>query len=311
MSEEMKKTKTEEIAGKFLGKKVEGKSQYDKSFLVAVPRQENRTYLGLTEENYPRGFDTWYGYEFTVLLNGGAPVNRVIKISYSSGSDSIVESKSLKLYLNSFAMTRMGDTEEETIEKAKQIITEDLSTLLNTRVSVGFINEESDKVSIFNGYSNMCEYIKIEDITIDKYNEDYTLLKTNELPAKGKFSIMFPNMRSRCRVTSQPDYGKVFIYYKSEKMIDIESLYKYLCSFRNENHFHEECCEAIFTRLSSILNPEDELMVAALYTRRGGIDINPVRIQNIFHEGNEDIIMDLSNLSDTNTFTRADGNLMQ
>ena len=89
--------------------------------------------------------------------------------------------------------------------------------------------------------------------------------------------MTFDSLRSNCRVTHQPDFGDLFLYYKSAKHITEESLVKYLSSFRSEFHFHEECCEMIFKRLYDILDADDKLFVCALYTRRGGIDICPSR----------------------------------
>ena len=92
-----------------------------------------------------------------------------------------------------------------------------------------------------------------------------------------EYYLTFDSLRSNCRVTHQPDFGDMFLYYKSKKHITEKSLVKYLSSFRSEYHFHEECCEMIFKRLSDILNKGDKLLVCALYTRRGGIDICPSR----------------------------------
>jgi len=83
-------------------------------------------------------------------------------------------------------------------------------------------------------------------------------------------------LRSNCRVTNQPDWGDVYIAIKGEKTVTPESLLQYIVSMRKENHFHEEICECIYKRLYDLVNP-DELFVACLYTRRGGIDINPLR----------------------------------
>ena len=301
------KNSTEEIAGKFLGKKVEGKSQYDPSFLVAVPRQENRTYLGLNSEKYPEGFDTWYGYEFTALTNSGVPLNRVIKITYLSSSIAIVESKSLKLYLNSFNMTRLGDTFEEVLEKAREMIREDLSKLLETEVMVSFIDETSDRVSIFEDYKDLYKVVKnVDKLSVTEYKENKDLLEV--IPRNGlkqEHKLVFHSLKSNCRVTHQPDYGDLFIKYVSTKYITEESLVKYLCSFRNEFHFHEEIVECAFTRLSEILDQDDELVVTALYTRRGGIDINPCRYQN-FNIGS-----DISSLESPSVFSRYLNNIKQ
>lgn len=301
-------TKTEDIAGKFLGKKVEGKSQYDPSFLVAVPRQENRTYLGLDESNYPEGFDTWYGYEFSMITNNGIPVNRVIKIVYPSSTKCIVESKSLKLYLNSFALTKMGDTVEDALTKALETIKKDLSDLLKADIQVSFLTYSSTKDFLFGEYEDLGKMIR-PDLMVEKNDgEDKSLLEINGAqnpPQEHKFT--FQNLRSRCRITAQPDWGNLFIYYKSQKTIDVDSLFKYLCSFRAVNKFHEECTETIFTRLSNILDKEDELIVTALYTRRGGIDINPCRYQNISDKDHPELV----SLRNPNVFSRYIRNMMQ
>lgn len=299
-------TNTEDIAGKFLGKKVEGKSIYDPSFLVAVPRQENRTYLGIDETNCPEGFDTWYGYEFTAITNSGVPLNRVIKIVYPSSSPSIVESKSLKLYLNTFAMTKLGDTFEEVLAKAQEMIKSDLSKLLETDVQVSFLNEDSCQRRIFGEFKDLYTTLQEADcnpalLNVTEYNENKGLLKISG----GQNTYMehyhvFHSLKSNCRVTHQPDFGDIFIYYKSQNIIDEESLVKYLCSFRNEFHFHEEIVECCFTRLSEILDHEDELMVTALYTRRGGISIQPCRYQNIDYVD----ATGMGWLKDANTFTK-------
>ena len=113
----------------------------------------------------------------------------------------------------------------------------------------------------------------------DSYEEDEYILK---LWGKGNIHTKFLHsysLRSNCRVTNQPDWGDVFMYYKGTRSLTEESFLKYIVSMRKENHFHEEICELIYKRLYDILNPE-ELFVACLYTRRGGIDINPVRASN-------------------------------
>lgn len=302
--------KTEEIAGKFLGKKVEGKSIYDPSFLVAVPRQENRTYLGLDEQHFPEGFDTWYGYEFTALTTNGLPLNRVIKIVYPSSSPSIVESKSLKLYLNSFAMTRLGETFGDVLDKAKEMIAADLSKLLETNVQVSFIDEDSNREEIFGYFDHILSETIPSEIVVTEYNENPGLLQIKETDGGRIVNLVFHSLRSNCRVTHQPDYGDIFISYCSKKEIDRESLIKYLCSFRNEWHFHEEILECCFTRLSNILDPEDGLVTAALYTRRGGIDINPVRYQNL--DKMSPILQDeIRFLAEPGLFTRYELNIKQ
>lgn len=302
--------KTEEIAGKFLGKKVEGKSIYDPSFLVAVPRQENRTYLGIDETNCPDGFDTWYGYEFTALTDSGHPINRAIKIVYPCTNPSIVESKSLKLYLNSFAMTKLGSTFEEVLAKAKQMIVDDLSKALETNVQVSFLDRKSDRKNIFGYFDDIYEGMNGNEFEVTEYHENPGLLKVREGDGGKMKMFVFNSLRSNCKITAQPDHGDIFIAYSSKKEIDKESLVKYLCSFRGENHFHEEIDSCCFARLRAILDPEDPLMVTALYTRRGGIDINPCRYQNL--EKLSPVLQeDIKCLAEPDLFTRYEFNVKQ
>ena len=115
--------KTDEIASKFLGKKVSGSENYDPSLLVAIPREENRKQYNLSNENLPfYGWDVWHAYEFSSMTENGIPVTRLLKLKYSCNSKFLVESKSLKLYLNSFNMTRFGKNILECLEICKSKI---------------------------------------------------------------------------------------------------------------------------------------------------------------------------------------------
>ena len=271
--------KTNEIAAKFLGKKTDGSVEYDPSLLVAVPRIENRRLYGIKNENLPfDGFDIWHAYEFSAMTENGLPVTRLIKMKYSCENDFLVESKSLKLYLNSFNMSRFGKNIEECLEICKNIIERDLSEKLQTSVSVNFLNNNSSRINIFENFENIMDFVNEDDLKVEKFKEAPELLETEESDFLSEYFLMFDSLRSNCRVTHQPDFGDAYIYYKSKRHIKEDSLVKYLSSFRSEFHFHEECCEMIFKRLTDILDEEDELFVCALYTRRGGIDICPVRL---------------------------------
>lgn len=274
----MQTNQTEEIAAKFLGKRTDGSETYDPSLLVAVPRFENRQQYNIDNNNLPFvGWDIWHAYEFSAMTQNGIPVTRLLKIKYNCTSEFIVESKSLKLYLNSFNMTRLGITIEECLSKCKDFIEQDLSKKLNTKVQVNFLDNNSPKINIFNNFDNLIEFIDQKATIIEKFKEAPELIEADETTTPQKHYLMFDSLRSNCRVTHQPDFGDVFIYYKSNKHIKEESLIKYLISFRSEYHFHEECCEMIYKRLLDKLNKGDELFVCALYTRRGGIDICPAR----------------------------------
>ena len=270
--------KTEQIASKYLGKKIDGFDTYTPSLLVPVPREDNRTQYSINNANLPfAGYDVWHAYEFSALTRYGMPVTRVLKLRYSCESDFIVESKSLKLYLNSFNMSKFGDTAENCLAECKKLIENDLGNTLKTTLTAEFLDNDAERVNIFSEFLNIMDFVDENSVKIEYFKEAPELLQTEENGEVKSYYLKFDSLRSNCRVTHQPDFGDAFIYYKSAKHILESSLVKYLVSFRSEFHFHEECCEMIFKRLSDILNKGDELFVSALYTRRGGIDISPVR----------------------------------
>lgn len=268
---------TDEIASTHLGKKSNGSETYNPSLLVAVPRVENRKLYHIPSDNLPfEGWDVWHAYEFSCLTENGIPVTRLMKIKYNCNSNYIIESKSLKLYLNSFNMTRFGSTINDCLSICKKNIEKDLSEKLQTAVCVNFIND-TERVEIFDNFKNIMDFVDEKTLKIEKFKEAPELIEAEQSDEIKSYYLKFDSLRSNCRVTHQPDFGDVFIYYKSRKHIIEQSLVKYLCSFRSEYHFHEECCEMIYKRLFDLLDKDDELFVCALYTRRGGIDICPVR----------------------------------
>ena len=270
--------KTDEIASKFLGKKVSGSENYDPSLLVVIPREENRKQYDLNNNKLPFcGWDIWHAYEFSSMSENGVPVTRLMKLRYSCRSEFLVESKSLKLYLNSFNMSRFGQNISECLEICKNKIEKDLSEKLQTEVKINFIDNKTQKIQIFEIFQNIMHFVNEQDLIVEKFKEAPEVLKAEETEELKEYYLTFDSLRSNCRVTHQPDFGDLFIYYKSTKHIIEKSLVKYLSSFRSEFHFHEECCEMIFKRLFDILNKDDKLFVCALYTRRGGIDICPSR----------------------------------
>lgn len=286
-------SKIEDIASVHLGKAGDGSvvkpyvtpDFIDRSLLVGIPRILNRTAYNIDESNLPFvGFDTWNCYEFSTLTDNGFPVCGVIRVSYPSNSPNIVESKSLKLYMNSFNMTHCGKTIEDVISKAEEVIIQDLAPALGIdydELSVSFVNEDSHEVPPIKNYFTLLEsFVDVENLSFDHFNEDPNILEVveyedNMIGANYRSAVL----RSNCRVTNQPDWGDVYIAYRGSKGITQESLLQYIVSMRKENHFHEEICECIYKRLYDMLQPED-LFVACLYTRRGGIDINPARASN-------------------------------
>lgn len=291
--------KTDKIASTFLGKKVEGSELYNPNLLVAVPRLENRQRYKINSDSLPFfGTDIWHAYEFSTLTKQGIPITRLMKIKYSCDNDYIIESKSLKLYLNSFNMTKNGDNISECLEVCKKIIENDLSNKLQTNVQINFLEDNAQRVEIFEGFQNIMTLVDENSLKIDTFKEAPELLEIEQNNQTKEYYLHFDSLRSNCRVTHQPDFGDAFIYYKSKKHITESSLLKYLSSFRCEYHFHEECCEMIYKRLSDKLDKTDELLICALYTRRGGIDICPIRYSKNCQ------LKDTMKLTDLNTYAR-------
>jgi len=268
---------------KLLGKQVKHPDSYCPEILVAVPRSANRIIYGITEsKELFCGYDVWNAYECSFLLDNGLPVSGIIKIIYQCTNEFIVESKSLKLYLGSFNMTKMGDSYNHAIDKYITTLKEDISKLLKTDIQVRFIS--------YKDYSNYGENIldndfqdylllennsKIGDTQFSIYKENPNYLAQNFKPA-GEIKVSSNLLKSNCKITGQPDWGSIYIRLKADKLPDKVNLLKYIVSLRNENHFHEEICEMTYKRLFDVYHPEI-LMVACRYTRRGGIDINPCR----------------------------------
>lgn len=248
----------------------------DPSLLVGVPRSLNRTQYEIEEDNLPfRGFDVWNAYEFSTLLKNGFPVTGWLKFNYESSTPNIVESKSVKLYLNSFNMARLISNVDE-ITEIENMISEDIGNVVGGIVDVGISIGDVDTMRpIIGDFVSLESYCNIEKMSFDNYNENPNILEV--VPSIGRYEAWRSNsLRSNCRVTNQPDWGDVYIHIKGKKAVTPESLLKYIVSMRKENHFHEEICECIYKRLFDLLEPE-ELFVTCLYTRRGGIDINPIR----------------------------------
>ena len=269
---------------KHLGQSSQYKAEYDASLLVREPRSSNRKDLGIKEKSLPFiGCDVWNGYEVSALTNNGVPVCGVAKVVYPSDSKYIVESKSMKLYWNTFNMTKMGDTFDKVIKNLEETASKDLSKYLQTDVRVTVFST-SDTFSNDNPYSDKnykrlesTDEIDAESYYVDVYSETASLLETKHLNSTNRpYKVMSSLLKSNCRVTSQPDWGDVFISLDGTKHPSDKELLKYIISFRDECHFHEEICETIFTRLNNTFEPRS-LMVACLYVRRGGWDINPIR----------------------------------
>ena len=281
---ELNQAEVVKIAGKHLGK-VGGegyKDTYDPSLLVEIPRYLNREAYGIDDNNLPFvGGDVWNAYEVSAITTKGLPVVGMLKIWYPADSKLHVESKSIKLYLNSFNMTQLGDTDRECIKLLEKRVAKDLSDLLQTKVKVEMFTSDHTPTYSFKGYANLGGLVNLNKIEFTSYHSDASQLSSDEVDEDfemGEIKVQSDLLRSNCRVTNQPDWGDVFIHLKPRKgsAPNLESLAKYIVSHRQVSHFHEEICEMVYMHLKEAYNPE-EIMVACLYTRRGGLDINPIR----------------------------------
>ena len=272
-----------DIASKHLGK-VGGdgyKDTYSPELLVKVPRYLNREGYGLTSDSFI-GVDTWNCYEVSAITTKGQPVAGMLKIVCPADSEYHVESKSIKLYLNSFNMTRIGDNAADCISALESRVKRDLDELLETSTIVSFYaSEKEGKAISFEGYEDLGDIVDLDQIDFTAFQSDSSQLSVEDTSEESKVVKLKSNLlRSNCRVTNQPDWGDVFIKMKGKKLPSADSLAKYIVSHRTVSHFHEEICEMVYKHLTDAYEPE-QLMVACLYTRRGGLDINPVRASHI------------------------------
>ena len=277
MSEVKNYEAVKEIASKHLGK-VGGdgySDQYNPDLLVKIPRYLNREGYNLTGNEFV-GVDVWNAYEVSAITTKGQPVAGMLKIVCPSDSEYHVESKSIKLYLNSFNMTRVGDNAADCISGIEARVKRDLDELLETDTTISFYSYEDEAPGLTFNYNKLEDLVDLDSLDFTSFKSDASQLQSDTDPDKQDLKVHSNLLRSNCRVTNQPDWGDVFIHIKGEKVPSAESLAKYIVSHRTVSHFHEEICEMVFAHLSEAFNPK-ELMVACLYTRRGGIDINPIR----------------------------------
>jgi 7-cyano-7-deazaguanine reductase len=259
------------LVGVHLGKAGDGSAvnpyvtpdNVDPSLLVSVPRYLNRTAYDIQEEELPFvGVDAWNAYEFSTLQKNGFPISGWLKFTYSSSTPNIVESKSVKLYLNSYNMARLITGKEE-LHFIEEQIEKDLSKAVGGDVGVYIAIGDVDTVKPMKGdFMSLEEYCNVASMSFDRYNESSDILEV--VPSIGRYERWRSHsLRSNCRVTNQPDWGDVYIHIKGNKAVTPESLLQYIVSMRKENHFHEEIAECIYKRLWDLLDPE-ELFVTCL-----------------------------------------------
>ena len=252
-----------------LGQKTEYASQYDRTLLQPVPRALNRDGLGITQNQpFTIGADIWTAYEISWLNEKGLPQVAIADIYLDYQSQNLIESKSFKLYLNSFNQSKFAD-----FNVVQQTMQRDLSECAQGDVKVR-LNPvtvyDSQKIDHLQG-----DCIDEQDIEITSYEFNADWLKDCVSDEIVEEKLVSHLLKSNCLITNQPDWGTLHIHYVGRK-IDHEKLLRYVVSFRQHNEFHEQCVERIFCDLMHYAKPE-KLTVYARYTRRGGLDINPFR----------------------------------
>ena len=262
------------LTGLTLGKTTHYRDIYDASLLQGVPRSLHRDPLGLRADALPFvGGDIWTLYELSWLNARGLPQVAVGHVELDYSSVNLVESKSFKLYLNSFNQTRF-----DSWEAVQHTLQRDLSACAQGHVTVALyrVDElEGQPIAHFHG---TC--IDDQDIEIDNYEFSTDYLENATENKVVEETLVSHLLKSNCLITHQPDWGSVQIQYRGPK-IDREKLLRYLVSFRHHNEFHEQCVERIFNDIQRFCQPE-KLSVYARYTRRGGLDINPWRTNTDF-----------------------------
>jgi 7-cyano-7-deazaguanine reductase len=246
-----------------LGREVEYPRQYDASLLFPIPRAGARAEIGLGGGDLPfHGEDRWHAYELGWLDARGKPCVETLTLWVPATSPNLIESKSLKLYLNSLNNARFNRP-----EAVRERIATDLSACAGADVRVEF------GLPAFAGADG--ESVDHVDVDIDCYgppDAGFLLADAGTLVEETLTSAL---LKSNCPVTGQPDWASVSIRYHGPR-IDREGLLRYLVSYRDHAEFHEQCVERIFLDLQRRCGPAS-LEVEARYTRRGGLDINPRR----------------------------------
>ena len=251
-----------------LGKTSAYRTDYAPELLFPIPRQQKRDELGLTGTLPFFGVDIWNAYELSWLNLRGKPQVAIATITAPADSPNIVESKSFKLYLNSFNQTRLANT-----DALLTLLRDDLSNAFGAPVHIALsLPEDFGKVKMGELDGVLLDRL---DIEVDDYRPAPQLLKASHDEAAVEETLVSHLLKSNCLVTGQPDWASVQIRYTGPQ-IDQESLLRYLIGFREHNEFHEQCVERIFTDIHRLCKPI-KLAVYARYTRRGGLDINPWR----------------------------------
>lgn len=267
-------------------------TEYSPETLYPIARSMGRDVIGWQDDKLMVGIDWWQAFEMSWLNPQGLSQVAIARFGIPASSPFIVESKSLKLYLNSINFTEFASWND-----VQALIAKDLSACVQADVQVelfglnddlhnkttGLLVAQPEGVCIDDALANtsekvaLCEHPDASLLSSDKDLNSSSILENTGTEPYTFYSNL---LRSNCPVTNQPDWGTLAVSITSNKTVDEAGMLRYILSFRQHNGFHEQCVEQIFADLSQYYEPS-ELMVRAWYTRRGGIDINPCRVSDI------------------------------
>ena len=252
-----------------LGKPSDYPKSYDPNLLISINRFDIRKQTGLdTLLTTMHGIDAWTSYELSWLDLNSIPKNEILYLTYDSSSKKFIESKSLKLYLNSLNNCKFISKED-----LLKTLQEDIGSCIQSNITIEILPTPKPIED-----SSLCIDDSIVQSVSQKVNS--LVLQTKEMTLEENLSSRL--FRSLCPITSQPDWATITIYYKGPQIVH-ETLLSYLLSYRNHQGFHEDCVERIFSDILKRCFPES-LTVRANFLRRGGIEINPVRSTSIEFE---------------------------
>ena len=268
-------------------------TEYSPETLYPIARNLGRDVIGWQDDKLAVGVDWWHAFELSWLNAQGVSQVAIARFAVPASSPFIVESKSLKLYLNSINFTEFASWDE-----VQALIAKDLSSCVQAEVTVeifslnddlddkatGLLIAQPEGVCIDEALANSSEKVALTEhpdaSLLESKADDNNLASNNTAEVAQPYTFYSNLLRSNCPVTNQPDWGTLAVSITSDKAFDEASMLRYILSFRQHNGFHEQCVEQIFADLSKHYEPS-ELMVRAWYTRRGGIDINPCRVSDI------------------------------
>ncbi|WIX31406.1 NADPH-dependent 7-cyano-7-deazaguanine reductase QueF [Salinicola sp. JS01] len=263
----MSTPRPETLADAPLGRESAYPERYDAALLFPIERAANRAPLGIEATSLPFvGGDEWWAFELSWLDPRGKPVVAVARFRLPADSPCLIESKSWKLYLNSFNQTTFSGRDQ-----VIETLVRDLSAAAGGEVTVELFGVDD---TAFAPAPLPGEGIDELEVEIDRYTPAPELLACDEDDIVEE-TLHSHLLKSNCPVTGQPDWGSVLVQYRGPR-IERASLLRYLISYRQHQDFHEHCVEHIFVDLMARCRPE-RLLVMARYVRRGGLDINPWR----------------------------------